>query len=125
VWVSVVSLPNGNPPLPFSAQDANTGDYIEIKTEQDAQALFNSWEWDHRAANERRYEFANVAGIGAYIVSSDFQEVINRYFYCEKYKSVPPFEGGYDKQPDWWKMAVNVIDKAIDEATKYMRRKHG
>lgn len=124
MWVSNVSLPDGCPPLPFSGQDANTGDYIEFTSEEDAHRLFNSWEWNHKAAEERRFEFANVAGIGGFIVSADFQDVIRRKQYCQQF-NVAPFPGDFDDQPKWWLTALNIIARAEANAMEYRSKHNG
>jgi hypothetical protein len=123
--VSVVSLPYPHPPFPFFATDADTGKDVEIKTKWDAYNLFNSWEWDHPFAQERRFLFAQNADIGDILIDQDLQDVIRRKIYCDKYTSVPPFKGAYDDQPDWWFSAVNTIEQAVNEASKYVRRING
>ena len=111
--------------MPFLALDSNTGDYVEIKTSQDAYRLFNSWEWSHPMAQERRYLFAQNADIGNILIDPELQDVIRRKIYCDKYPSVSPFPGSYDDQPEWWFSAVNTIEQSVIEASKYMRRKNG
>jgi len=72
-----------------------------------------------------RYEYAQYAEIGSFIIDKSLEDVIKRKIYCDKYPSVPPFPGAYDDQPEWWILAVNTIEHAITEASKYVRRKNG
>ena len=123
--MSIVSLPYKHPPFPFDAYDCKEGKDVVINNAEDAHRLFNSWEWNHPRASELRYEYAQFAEIGSIIIDNTFEDVIKRKLYCDKYPSVPPFPGAYDDQPSWWFSAVNVIERAFDEATKYVRRKNG
>lgn len=123
--MSVVSLPYKHPPFPFDTYDCKEDKDVRINNAQDAQELFNSWEWNNPRASELRYQYAEFAEIGSLITDSSFEDVIRRKLYCDKYPSVPPFPGTYDDQPAWWFSAVNVIERAFDEAAKYVRRKNG
>jgi hypothetical protein len=122
VGASTVSLPFGSPPLPFEALDSETGAYVKIEKPQDAHSLFNSWSVADRLANERRFLYAQNAEILGYIIEPAFQDVLKRKFFCDKYPSVPPFKGSFDDIPEWWITAVSIIEKAIDDAYKYVRR---
>jgi hypothetical protein len=127
--VSIASRSFSHPQLPFEALDSEKGSYVKINSAYDAHALFNSWRWTDEIGrtlgSERRFTFAQNAGILPFIVSSDFQDVIGRKLFCDKYPSVPPFAGSYDDMPTWWIMSVGIIENATNEASKYMRRING
>lgn len=129
MWVSVVSLPrDGCPTFPFTCLDPESGKHVTLRDDQDVQRLFNSWKWnpengkDPGKWNERRFEYARLLGIGHMFIESSFQDLIKRKRYCERF-NCPPFDGAYDEQPEWWKLAVTVMDNAEAEATNYLRRK--
>lgn len=117
--MSIVRLPDGHPALPFTTIEG-----VEIGCAEDANRLFNTWEFTDKKAGERVFEYARLNEIGSFIVSADFQDVLRRKYYCEKF-SVPPFAGDFDAQPKWWLMALNVIEKAEAEAINFMRRRNG
>ena len=50
--------------------------------------------------------------------------MIARKNYCERFH-VHPFEGGYDKQPEWWLLGLRLIDTYEAEAIEFTRRKNG
>ena len=127
--MSVVSLPrDGCPPFPFDAMDAGSREYVTLRSEQDVQRLFSSWcgpETDSDGkGNERRFEFARLAGVGVMLLDTASQDMIRRKRYCEKFNT-SPFPGSYDDQPQWWRDAVVVMDNAEAEAINYLRRRNG
>ena len=129
MWVSVVSLPSdGCPAFPFEVQDPETGDYVILSNTDDAQSLFNSWKWnpakepiDPGKWGEKRFEYARLTGIGSMIIDKGFQDILRRKNYCERF-GVAPFEGHFDDQPDWWVLALNVVDMSVSEASNFVRR---
>ncbi len=123
MWASVVSLPlDGLPTLPFGVQDPNTQKEVTLSSVSDVIALFNSWGRSDGKDAEQRFSFAQLAGIGHMLIDKSFQDVIRRKMYCERFKC-EPFAGGFDSQPQWWITALNVMDRAEAEATKFVRRK--
>ena len=123
MWASVVSLPlDGLPTLPFQVQDPNTQTAVDIQNNTDAIVLFNSWGRSDNKDSEQRFAFAELAGIGRMIIDKSFQDVIRRKQYCERFNT-PPFAGSYEDLPEWWLIAMNTMDRAEAEATRYLRRK--
>ena len=130
MWASVVSLPrDGCPAFPFNTQDPETGNEVTLSSVLDVYGLFNSWKWnperdavDPGKWPERRFQYSLITGIGSFIVDNELQAVMSRKFYCDQYKTVPPFAGAYDDQPEWWVKAVNIIGVAESEATRFARK---
>ena len=112
------------PTLPFTALNPDDGEYVDITSLLDAIRLFNTWGKGDKKDGERRYTFAQLAGIDSMLIDKSFQDVIRRKVYCERFH-VSPFPGGFDDVPAWWMTALNVMDRAEAEASKYLRRKHG
>ena len=123
MWASVVSLPlDGLPTLPFWVQDPETQEDVEIKSSLDAINLFNSWGRADSKDAEQRFAFAQLSGVGHLLIDKSFQDVIRRKMYCDRFK-IQPFSGAYDDMPEWCMIALNTMDRAEAEATKFVRRK--
>jgi len=105
-------------------QDPETGNDVDLQTKADVYDLFNSWAGNGDLWQERRYTYAQLCGIGGYMIDKSFQDVLRRKYYCEKF-NVPPFVGAFDDQPEWWVKGMSLVDTAESEANKYLRRKNG
>ena len=118
MWASV-SLPlDGLPTLPFECQDPDSEKHITLETLEDVDNLFNSWPENPEA----RFAFAQLLGVGHMLIDKGFQDLIRRKTYCERF-NIPPFDGSYDSMPEWWMLALNLMDRAEAEATNFVRRK--
>ena len=58
-------------------------------------------------------------GRTAAIRDEEIDRLFRRYIYCKKWTAVPPYEGGYDKQPKRWRDVSEMIERCIDEMNKY------
>ena len=103
-------------------QDSETQEDVEIKSSLDAINLFNSWGRADSKDAEQRFAFAQLSGVGHLLIDKSFQDVIRRKMYCDRFK-IQPFSGAYDDMPEWWMIALNTMDRAEAEATKFVRRK--
>ena len=56
------------------------------------------------------------------IFDKEIQKDIQRYIYCNE-NNVPPYEGGYDKQPALWVDRYFIIKNALAKKEKAIREK--
>ena len=116
--MSVLGLPK-NPDQwrkpPFTFQDPDTGELLDIREPLDIHRVFNGWADNH-------FEFSLMLAHPLTIIDKGIQDVIGRLKYCERFH-VPPFPGDYSDHPEWWKKAVIIMDKALHDATAYKQDK--
>jgi len=82
----------------------------------DQHRIFNTWVKD-------QFEFSLFLAHPNTFIDSGIQDVIKRMKYCERFPGVPPFEGGYEQQPEWWKKALIIMDNAFIDAEAFKQKK--
>lgn len=103
---------------PFKFQNPDTGEVEQVNDVLDMHRIFNTWKTDH-------FEFSLFLAHPITFIDTGIQSVINRKQYSERFPSVPPFAGDFDTQPEWWKKALIIMDKAIMDAKRWKANKHG
>jgi len=90
---------------------------VNLKSDLELSRLFNSWPAHH-------WEFSLLVCHPSRFIEPPMSEILERYAYCQKW-NVPPFEGGFDKQPKWWRESVKVIEMEMPKAIKYLEARRG